>query len=82
MRGSKFALRQCFLTPMPRSLEFDKGGIQMKTRKYLDVGPVHDAKPGEFFDRLVGDYFTEHELGDAKAPDVDEDKIIPFPPQK
>jgi hypothetical protein len=37
----------------------------MKSRTYLNVGPLHTAQPGEFFDRTVSDYFTEHELGGA-----------------
>ena len=67
----------------------DPYGIQtMKTRKYLNVGPLHDRKAGEFFDRLANDYFTEHELGQKslgqEVPeyaerDYREVKIIEFP---
>jgi hypothetical protein len=46
----------------------------MKSRRYLNVGPLHDAKPGEFFDRLVGDYYTEHKLGQREEAEI----IVPF----
>jgi hypothetical protein len=51
----------------------------MKTRRYLNVGPRYKAQPGEFFDSLVGDYFTEHELGKREETKYAEPEvIIPF----
>lgn len=39
----------------------------MKSRRYLNVGPLHKAQPGEFFDWIVSDWYIETELG--KWPD-------------
>ena len=61
----------------------------MKSRRYLNVGPLHEAKPGEFFDYLVQDFFTEHEIGRHPETDyapgskpVPPSKIIEFPPKQ
>ncbi len=52
----------------------------MKSRRYLNVGPLHKARAGEFFDRTVKDYFTEHELGGPQPEAVAEPSpIILFP---
>jgi hypothetical protein len=53
----------------------------MKVRRYLNVGRLHEAKPGEFLDEVMGDYFTEHEVGErVAAPPA---RIIKFPePEK